>query len=182
MFRKISLFLLVLGLFNMTQAVEYIFNESNGTVTGTAGTPTHDFPVKITAFTVTISEINPDGYRTIEVRIPVENITTDNDRRDDHMFSGVLLKDTYPLIRYVATTDFIHPEEGEFVLKGVLKIHDIEKKLDIKGIISQNNNTFIAQADVEILLSEFNLSRPGFGPMKVKDQVNISVHLKKELP
>jgi len=173
---------MVFSLFDTVQAAEFIFNESDGTITGTAGTPTHDFPVQVTAFNVTISDISQGGYRTIEVLIPVEKITTENERRDGHMFSGVLLKDQYPHIRYVATTDFLYPEEGNFILKGVLKIHDIEKKLDIEGHIHRNNNTWVAKADFYILLSEYELSRPGFGPMKVKNRVDMSVYLKTVLP
>jgi len=182
MLKKLTIILMVLGVFKITQAVEFTFNELDGTVTGTAGTPTHDFPIKVTVFNVSISEINPDGYRTIDVLIPVEKITTEHDRRDNHMFSEVLLKDKYPQIRYIATTDFIQPSEGEFVLKGVLKIHDIERKLDIKGFINQINNTWVARADLSILLSDFSLFRPGFGPMRVKDQIDVSVYLKSILP
>jgi polyisoprenoid-binding protein YceI len=174
--------LIVLSLVNFIQAMDFKLNESDGAVTGTGGTPTHDFPIKISEFNVTISEIQPGGYRTIEVIIPVEKITTENSRRDDHMFTDVLLKDKYPEIHYVATTDFIYPNEGEFVLQGVLKIHDVERKLDIQGTISRESQSWVAKADFSILLSDFSLSRPGFGPMKVKDQVDMSVYLKTDLP
>lgn len=78
--------------FPLADAREYILIESVGWVKGIASTPTHEFPVVITRFQVFVDSVNADNQRTLQVRIPVEGITTEHARRDGHMFSGVLLK------------------------------------------------------------------------------------------
>ncbi len=93
------------------EAREYVFNESAGRVQGMASTPLHDFPVDVTRFHVVIDSVNVDNERIIKVTIPVEGITTNHERRDKHMFEGVLLKEKHPGIYFEATSDVITPRE-----------------------------------------------------------------------
>jgi polyisoprenoid-binding protein YceI len=180
--KYIIMILLLLGLTASLSGVEeYSFDEMNGWVEGQASTFMHDFPVKVKKFTVKISSVNKNDTRDISVRIPVEAITTEHERRDDHMFDGVLLKDRFPLITYHAVSDVVHPREGPFTLTGTLTIHDIEKPFTIRGNIRKENKHWVAEADFTVLLSDFNLSRPGFGPMKVRDKVELSLYLNRPL-
>lgn len=171
-----TIFLLM---FTISLAVsgEFTFDESAGRVEGKASTPLNDFPVIVTHFEINISDVNEEGERTIVVQIPIEGITTNHERRDSHMFNGVLLKDEFPVITYHAVSDIADPQEGPFILKGRLTIHDVEKPFTIQGEILKEGKRWITEADFTVLLSDYNLSRPGFGPMKVRDEVELSLYL-----
>jgi polyisoprenoid-binding protein YceI len=180
--KYIKIILMVfLFLRTLADASEYIMNESVGWVKGSASTPTHEFPVVVTRFQVFVDSVDADNQRTLRVIIPVEGITTEHERRDEHMFSGVLLKDEFPRINYHTVSNLTEPREGPFTLEGVLTVQGISKPYTIQGVISQNGDNWIARSDFIILMSDFNLSRPGFGPMKVRDEIKMSLFIKSQI-
>ncbi len=149
-------------------------DQASGAIAGTGITPTHDFPVKATSFGIEISDADTEGYRAIEVRVPVLAIDTDNEGRNKHMrntiFDGfdAAGKD---LVVFNARTD-TPLEAGSVALDGRLSILGQGRPVTVTATIS-GTDPLRAQGSATIDLDDWGIKTPGFGPMKVKSEVTM---------
>ncbi len=156
-------------------------DEAAGTLAGTGITPTHDFPVNATNFEVTISDPDVKGYRTIEVRVPVLAVDTNNEARNKHVratiFDGFETSGK-DFVVFNARTD-TPLEAGSVALDGRLSILGQGRPLTVTATIS-GTDPLRAQGSAIINLDDWGIETPGFGPMKVNPEVTMGFDV--ELP
>ncbi len=147
-------------------------SHANGTIAGQGHAKTHDFPVILKEFTISISAPDEAGYRDVVVNIPVKKITTKIGMRNMHMKSSMFKPKKFPEIIYRARTNSdLAPGSG--ILSGQLTIKDSTRDLDIAVTVSDSANGLHVTGRLVIVPTEFDLPLVGMGPMKVQDSVEL---------
>jgi polyisoprenoid-binding protein YceI len=156
-------------------------DQAAGSLEGMGITPTHDFPVKATQFDITISDPDAEGFRSVEVSVPVEAIDTNNGGRDSHMrgtiFDGYKEAGKANVV-FEARTDS-ELTAGPITLDGRLSIVGQARPVTVTATIS-GTDPLRAQGKATIDLEEWGIKTPGFGPMKVDPTVTMGFDV--ELP
>ena len=168
---KLSRLLLLLALPLMLTA-QVQLSQANGTIAGTGHARTHDFPVILEEFTITVSALDDAGYRTIEVTVPVKQITTESGMRDTHMKTSMFKPKKYPNIVYRATT-MADLTPGSGILSGQLTIRDVTHDLDLDVQVSELDMAIHVTGSFVIVPTEYDLPLVGMGPMKVLDHIEL---------
>ncbi len=151
----------------------------NGTISGTGHAKSHDFPVVIEDFTITVGLADSAGYRSVTVEIPSKSITTNSLVRDGHMRSAVIKAKKYPDITFIASTAAeLAPGSGTVV--GSLTLRGVTNEQSVDVTISERDGRMYANGSLTIVPSAFGLKLVGMGPMKLQDVVNLNFEF--ELP
>jgi polyisoprenoid-binding protein YceI len=150
-----------------------VINQTQGTLSGEGHARTHDFPVIAQTFDIQITDPSDAGVRSLLVTVPVKDISTNIGLRNMHMRASMFDIKEYPNIIYSA--EFNYPfQPGEYTLNGTLTINGVERPHELTVTLVNEDGTLKATGSTRITLSEFDLSRPGMGPMKVLDHVEMS--------
>lgn len=146
----------------------------NGTLQGLGHAKSHDFPVIAQQFTLTLSDADTSGNRSVEAVIPVADLTTENFMRNVHMrmamFSG-----NYPEITYRANIKLPELITGKYLLYGTLTINGIDNPYNLNVSLTQVGNKWHATGKFVIVPTQFDMGLPGMGPMKVQDHVDLNL-------
>ncbi len=158
-------------------------DQAAGTLGGMGITPTHDFPVNATQFAISISDPDSDGFRTVEVRVPVEAIDTNNGGRNSHMRGTIF--DGYQQAGKDAVV-FQARTDGDLVagpvkLDGRLSILGQGRPLTVTATIS-GTDPLRAQGSATIDLDAWGIKTPGIGPMKVDPRVTMGFDVRLPAP
>lgn len=166
----------LIGLISIFTLSAITITQSLGSISGNSGSNNGDvFPVIAQKFNIDISEpIN--GFRNISVKIPTNNITTDNWMRDVHMRMSIFNSD-YENIEFTCKTK-TPLEAGTYNLQGVLKINNVSNPSTLQIEIYKKMTDFYVKGTSSISLSEFKIDAPGMGTMKVVDEILINFDLK----
>ncbi len=149
-------------------------NAGNGTLEGQGHARTHNFPVIAKQFTITISDPDNSGSRSIQVSLKVKELTTNNFLRNAHMRMAVFNGD-YPEITYTASLNLTVIQAGEYVLNGTLTINGKARPYPLKINLQPTGSQWHATGEFLIKLTDFDIALPGMGPMKVLDKVNLNL-------
>ena len=119
------------------------------------------------------------GTKKIDFTLPVKSITTDNERRDGHMyelleveknpnvvFEGILGSG----IDFSKNTKQTVEAEGKFTLAGTTN------KVTIPLVLTPSEKGLRMTASWSVLITDYNLERPSFMFIKVKDEHDLSVN------
>lgn len=151
----------------------------NGTISGMGHAKSHDFPIVIEDFTITVSPADSAGYRSVTVEIPAKSITTNNFVRNGHMRTAVLKVKKYPNITFVASTAAeLAPGSGAVV--GSLTLRGVTNEQSVEVTISERDGRLYASGSLVIVPTAFGLKLVGMGPMKLQD--NVDLNFEFELP
>jgi hypothetical protein len=182
--RTSSLIVALAGLAVVPVAVGAIaVDQIAGTLAGTGVTPTHDFPVDATRFDIRISDPDADGFRNVEVRVPVLAIDTDSEGRNKHMRNTIFEGHEAPgkgEVVFQARTD--SPlSAGSVQLDGRLSILGRAQPLTVTATLS-GEVPLRAEGSATIDLGLWGIDPPGFGPMRVSDQVSMGFDVMLPVP
>ena len=147
-------------------------SQADGTIAGEGHARTHDFPVILQEFTIAVSAPDAAGYSTIEVIVPVRKITTKIGVRDTHMKSSMFKPKKFPEIVYRARTS-AELAPGSDTLEGQLTIRDVTRDFDVAVTVAESTDGLHVTGRLVIVPTEFGLSLPGMGPMKVLDSIEL---------
>ncbi len=179
MFRFIPIALVTALLLPPALVGQTSLTQVNGTISGLGHAASHDFPVVVETFEITVGPIDSGGSRTITVEIPSKALTTKNFMRDAHLHTSVIKVKKHPRITFVATTG-AQLTPGTATLTGQLTFNGITNEQAVDVTISQQNGRLQADGSLVIIPTAFGLPLVGMGPMKVQDYVDLNFHL--EIP
>ncbi len=149
--------------------------EANGSFEGLGHARTHDFPVEARIFTVTVSNADTSGNRTVSVEVSVNDLHTGNGMRDSHMRMSVLDRKKHPLITFESKVFLPALKAGEVSLGGNLQVNGITKPYTLKLNLKQSSGKWNATGSFLIVPTDFDLPLVGMGPMKLLDKVNLNL-------
>ncbi len=153
-----------------------VLNQQFGTLSGQGHARTHDFPVIAQIFDITISDPDSNGFRTLKVIVPINDITTHLGLRNAHMRASMFDTKQYPNIVFTATSN--KPiEAGDYVLDGMLSINGVTKPHQLEVTLEASDGKLIATGSTVVTPSDFELPLPGMGPMKVLDRVELAYNV-----
>lgn len=122
------------------------------------------------------------------VGVPLKNLTTGIELRDEHMKNKYLDVEKYPY----AILKILNADLGKNILsgpgeiknlktKGQLKIRGITKDVDIDLSLSFNEKSISIDATTKFLITEFGIEIPSYMGIKIADEVIVitSAQLKK---
>lgn len=149
-----------------------------GTLAGMGTTPTHDFPVKATDYTLEVSDWNKQGQRTVTVTVPVEAIDTNNNARNRHMRNTIFegYEAGHPDLVFTARTDAALAP-GSLTLDGALEIVGQLRPVTVALELSGQGALLDAQGTATVDLEDYGIDTPGFGPMKVDPVVDLEIDM-----
>lgn len=176
MIRLIPLSLFTTLLLPLTLAGQISLTQQDGTISGLGHAASHDFPVVIETFEITVGPIDSAGSRTITVEIPSKAITTKSFMRDAHLHTSVMKVKKHPRITFVATTG-AELTPGTVTITGQLTLNGITNEQTVEVTISEQDGRFSAEGSLVIIPTAFGLPLVGMGPMKVQDYVDLNFHL-----
>ncbi len=153
--------------------------QQDGTISGLGHAASHDFPVVVETFEITVGPIDSAGSRTITVEIPAKAITTKNFMRDAHLHRSVIRVKKHPRITFVVTTG-AELSPGSATLTGQLTLNGITNQQAVDVTISEQDGRLRAEGSLVIIPTAFGLRLVGIGPMKLQDHVDLNFHL--EIP
>ena len=158
-------------------------DQAAGIFSGTGLTPTHDFPVSASLFDIEISDPDAEGYRMVEVTVPVEAIETNNNARNNHMrgtiFEGYESPGKSAVVFQARTNTPL--EAGSITLDGRLSILGQARPVTVTATIS-GTDPLRARGSATIDLDAWGIETPGMGPMKVDPKVSMGFDVQLPAP
>jgi polyisoprenoid-binding protein YceI len=115
----------------------------------------------------------------IVVKLDPKTFNTDNEKRDKVMREKSLEVDQYPLIEFESSSiESATPrlEPGKSVdakIKGTLKMHGLNKEVEVPVKILLQNDLLTAEGDLVVLLDEYKIFRPKVLFFQLQNEVNI---------
>jgi polyisoprenoid-binding protein YceI len=118
----------------------------------------------------------------ISVKLDPSSFNTDNEKRDKDMREKCFELDKYPLIEFNSSA--IQSEQKELkagqpvktTIKGILKMHGLEKEISVPVTIQLAEDTLTAEGDMAVVLDEWKIARPKV--LFVQLQNDVSIHFK----
>ena len=170
-----NLITLIITILPLLSWAKITITEANGSFAGEGHARTHDFPVEAQIFTVSVSDADTSGNRTISVEVSVNDLHTGNAMRDSHMRMSVLDRKKHPMITFKSTVNLPELQAGDLVLAGNLQVNGITKPYTLNLNLKQSSGKWNATGSFLIIPTDFDLPLVGMGPMKVLDKVNLNL-------
>lgn len=124
------------------------------------------------------------GKNEIYFEVQPALFNTGNGKRDRDMREDVLHTDKYPLSFFKGKATRVEKTDGGWQVQteGILSLHGVEKKMTIRGSLSQHNDAMLLNASFDIKLKDFNIKAPelvAFIKVAQKIGIDVKFNLKK---
>jgi hypothetical protein len=176
--------LFICGLAVLTSRTAYAdlqLDQSQGSITCAGSTPTHAFDVRAKQFQLTISTPDAQGFRSIRLLVPVEQLSMDSSTGDSVMHSQIFTpqKKQAPRVVVFSARTQHSMAAGQFKLEGQLVINGVVRQqlLFVELDVAQE---VVIRGGTHIDMRRFAIDAPGFGPFQVADTVD--VHFVIQIP
>lgn len=115
----------------------------------------------------------------IAIKLDPKTFDTDNEKRDKVMREKSLEVELYPSIEFesssieavVGKLDAGKPVDAK--IKGVLKMHGLEKTVEVPAKILLQNDAITAEGDLTILLDDYKIFRPKVLFFQLQNEVRV---------
>lgn len=179
---KCALAVLALTMGIHTGAQAQVYQADDGSVSFTSRAP-------LLTFTGTSEHLT--GYINLESGevdffVDLNTLDTGNRRRDRDMRQVYLETEKYPFAEFTGQlTGEVNPDAAgkqEVGVSGKFTMRGISRDVEISGTLEFSGEGLRAEAEWEILLSDYNIDRPRivFYELSETQQVSINILLKKE--
>lgn len=108
-------------------------------------------------------------------KLPLNTLKTGMDLRDDHMINKYLEAPKYPEATLTLKPFKI---ESEGTAKGTLKLHNVEKEIEIQYESSQSGDSLKIDTEFDLVLSDFDIAIPSFQGITVAKDIKLKVAFK----
>ena len=114
------------------------------------------------------------------MEVPLETLDTGIGLRNRHMRHNSLETDKYPFAKYqgsIITADTTENDTLNLRLKGEFTIHGVTqmREIDVKAV--QNSEGYVANADFNINMKNYNINVPDVMIMKVNENIMVKVQV-----
>jgi polyisoprenoid-binding protein YceI len=148
--------------------VEFVSSTQLGEFRGSTGLVTGD---------VLLDAAAPDRPR-LAIAVDARGLRSDNAARDQHMHDKVLETAQFPAVTLVATA--YRPDSGTpgaGTLVGTLTLHGVDRPVTVPVRFERNGRTLRGQARFTLALADFRMTPPRLLGVKVRDTVDVVVHV-----
>lgn len=118
-------------------------------------------------------DIDGQMVKEATLKFPLNTLKTGMDLRDEHMHDKYLETKKYPMAE-LSLPAFELKDSG--TVEGVLKLHNVEKKVNINYEASKGDQ-LKATAKFQIILADFGIEIPSFQGITVAKEINLAVDL-----
>jgi len=160
------------GLDGERSRVEFHVRDNRGGFTGTV----RDVDARIV-----VREQDERFAAQVEVRVDARTLTTGNGVRDRQMRRDFLLTDRFPAITFRgAAAALARPGALPFPasLRGDLTIKDVTREVEIPLRVTALADSYLAEGQVTVRLSDFRIPIPRFLVFVAEDPVQITLRLR----
>lgn len=160
------------GLDPASSRVEFLVRDNRGGFTGV---------VRDIDSTVTVREQGESFVAELEARIDARTMTTGIGLRDNQMRRDFLLTDRFPFITFRGTVVLLErPGALPFraLMRGALTIKDTTREVEIPLRVTALRDTYLAEGQVTIRLSEFKIPIPRFLIFVAEDPIQITLKVR----
>ncbi len=154
--------------------IEFFVKDNRGGFSGVVGD---------VSASATVREQGSSFSGDIEVQIDARTITTGIGLRDGQMRRDFLETDKFPFITFrgsVAPADRIGALPFRALLKGKLTIKQVMRDVEIPVRVTALRDTYLAEGQVTIRMTEFNIPIPRFFIFVAEDPVTITLKVRFE--
>ncbi|NNE36588.1 MAG: YceI family protein [Rhodothermales bacterium] len=176
--------LTVWGLCSMGADLAYAqqaFAAERGHVEFRSSVPLHSFSGRSDHLTGRISLADS----TVDFYVDLTTLKTGNGKRDKDMRKTLKTKE-YPFAEFFGTLttpfDSLDTEPQRALVRGIFKIHGIERELEVAGTLQLTGDELRLNAAWELSLADYEIKPPRLLIIKVADtqRVSIETELKRE--
>jgi polyisoprenoid-binding protein YceI len=156
-------------------ATAQVYTVANGNASFDAATPVSSYQGKSNKLQGSIDF----ATKKISFSVPVESITTNNEKRDKHMYELIMTgKNPDVILEGMLTGDFDFDKntaqtvqaEGNFTLAGTTN------EVSIPIVLTSKEEGLQMTASWSLQITDYNLERPSFMFIKVKDKHDLNVN------
>lgn len=155
-----------------TSHVEFVMRDNRGGFVGL---------VRDIDATVTVREQGESFVADVEARIDARTVSTGIGLRDNQMRRDFLLTDRFPFITFRGSVVLLdRPGALPFraLMRGALTIKDATREIEVPLRVTALRDTYLADGQVTIRLSEFNIPLPRFLIFVAEDPVQITLRVR----
>lgn len=122
----------------------------------------------------------------ITIRLDPKNFDTDNQKRDKVMREKSLEIEKYPFIEFESTAieaanKGLNPyESAEVTVKGVLKLHGVERQVNIPIRVVWAERQLVADGALDLKLDDYTIFRPKVLFFRLQNDVKIRFRISAE--
>ncbi len=156
-------------------AVKYSFKPTAGTVEfKTKGWPSL-ITIKGKGEGVTGDLANTENKLSGTLTFNLDSLKTGIDLRDDHMKNNYLEVTKYPKATLTFKDASVSADlKGKVTLKAVLKLHDVEKDVEVKAKLTNKGDSLKVEGDLPIKITDYKIPVPNYKGITVAEKVSIS--------
>lgn len=125
---------------------------------------------------VAVDRVHPDQSRIGTITVNVNQLTSDNGRRDNAIRQRWLESDKYPTAVFTATSIEGLPKTyagGQTVnvrIAGTLRVHDVTKPVVFTGTLRLNGITLTGALQTTVMMTDFGFDPPSLAVLKAENK------------
>jgi len=122
----------------------------------------------------------------ITVRLDPKNFDTENQKRDKVMREKSLEIEKYPFIEFESTAieaankSLIPNQAADVMVKGVLKLHGVEKQVNIPVRVLWEERQLVADGELDLKLDDYTVFRPKVLFFRLQNEVKVRFRISAE--
>jgi len=122
----------------------------------------------------------------ITIRLDPKNFDTENQKRDKVMREKSLEIEKYPFIEFESTAieaankSLIPNQAADVMVKGVLKLHGVEKQVNIPVRVLWEEQQFVADGELDLKLDDYTVFRPKVLFFRLQNEVKVRFRISAE--
>ncbi|MCI0415060.1 YceI family protein [bacterium] len=185
--KLVCILLLVSASFASAQIQNYKITPEQSALTFDVSAQMHQVHGISRDFSGTISG-DPKDVTTakITIRLDPKNFDTDNQKRDKVMREKSLEIEKFPFIEFESTAieavnKGLSPNQAsEVIVKGVLKLHGVEKQVSIPVRVLWDETQLVADGSMDLKLDDYTIFRPKVLFFRLKNDVKVRFRISAE--
>ena len=122
----------------------------------------------------------------ITIRLDPKNFDTENQKRDKVMREKSLEIEKYPFIEFESTAieaankSLIPNQAADVMVKGVLKLHGVEKQVNIPVRVLWEERQLVADGELDLKLDDYTVFRPKVLFFRLQNEVKVRFRISAE--
>ncbi|MEM1054190.1 MAG: YceI family protein [Bacteroidota bacterium] len=169
------------------QTMSVLTSESSITYDGTS--PIHDWDATSRRVTGTLRlNASDPAQSSFVLQAPVASFDSGNRTRDRNMREATEA-DRFPNVRFSSGAIVVRSwsgspgaRQGRWRVSGSLTFSGVRRTVTVEVNAREERGRFIATGRFPISLSDFDVDRPGIGPVKIGDEIQLSFEVVGRLP
>lgn len=171
--KKLFLCLLLALFLTSTIKAQTLFSTTTGEISFFSYTPVED----INAVNKKVGSIINADTREVAVQMRITDFSFPNKLMQEHFNENYLESEKYPMATFrgkiIGNDDFTLPGNYSVKASGLMKIHGVEKPVDLKGEINSNGKVLKLKLEFLIKLVDYKIEIPTLVFAKIAEEIQV---------